>query len=136
MELLAGSAVCGALPGVLGACAARMRYATPEVLGDRLGVRLAEITANGLLVEDPGADLPIYVRKSAAGEFTAVSTRCMHRGCQVEPAAQKLVCPCHGSEYEFNGTVLQGPTERALTRYRVTTSNDMVYIHTTPERKP
>ena len=133
VELLAGGALCCALPGVLGACAGRVRYATPEVIGDRLGVRVADISVNGLLVEDPRADLPIYVRKNATGEYTAVSTRCMHRGCQVEPAAEKLVCPCHGSEYEFSGAVLQGPTERALTRYRVTTSSEMVYIHMTPE---
>jgi len=136
VEVLAGGAVCCALPSVLTGCAARMRYLTPTDLGERLGVRLADIAANGLLVEDPRADLPIYLRRTTDGAFTAVSTRCMHRGCQVEPAAAKLVCPCHGSEYDFAGAVLQGPTERPLTRYRVTTDAEMVYIHVLPERQP
>ena len=47
----------------------------------------------------------------------------------MEPAADKLVCPCHGSEYTFAGGVLQGPTERPLSRYRVTVEADAVYIH-------
>lgn len=135
LDLMAGGALCCALPVALSACAARLRYAAPEQLGDRLGVRVADITANGVLVELPGEDLPVYLRKGASGEYTAVSTRCMHRGCQVEPAAEKLVCPCHGSEYAFNGDVLQGPTDRPLTRYRVTTTNEMVFVHLTPEQK-
>ncbi|MEQ1691994.1 MAG: Rieske (2Fe-2S) protein [Gemmatimonas sp.] len=134
LELLAGGLVCTALPGILGGCAARMRYATPTVVGDRLAVPVVDVVAAGLLVEDPGADLPIFVRRTTTGEFTAVSTRCMHRGCQVEPGAEKLVCPCHGSEYTFAGDVLQGPTQRALTRYRVTSDRETVYIHVLPER--
>ncbi len=134
LELLAGGVVCGGLSAMLGGCAARMRYATPTVVGNRLAVPAADVVPAGLLVEDPGADLPIYLRRNAVGDYTAVSTRCMHRGCQVEPGAAKLVCPCHGSEYTFAGDVLQGPTERALTRYRVTSDRETVYIHVLPER--
>lgn len=131
LEVLAGGAVCGALPLLAGACgAARARYVTPTVAGDRLAVPAARLAAAGaLLVEDPRSDLPIYLRRSADGAYTAVSTRCMHRGCQVEPAADRLVCPCHGSEYTFAGGVLQGPTELPLVRYRVTADADAVYVH-------
>jgi len=128
IELLAGGIACGALPLLASGCAARARYMTPTVLGNRLAVRLSDLATGALLVEDPRADLPIYVRRTTNG-YTAVSTRCMHRGCQVEPAAEKLVCPCHGSEYAFAGDVLKGPTERALIQYRVTADADMVYIH-------
>ncbi len=136
LEVLTGSIVCGAVPSVLGACASRIRYVTPSVLGDRLAVPAVAVAAAGLLVEVPGADLPIYLRRHNSGDFTAVSTRCMHRGCQVEPTTDKLVCPCHGSEYTFAGDVIQGPTERALTRHRVTSDRDTVYIHVTSERTP
>ncbi len=133
MELLVGGLVCTALPALSTGCAARIRYATPTLVGDRLAIRVAEVASGALLVEDPRADLPIYLRRTSAGEYTAVSTRCMHRGCQVEPVAEKLVCPCHGSEYTFAGDVLQGPTQHPLTRYRVTTDSDTVYIHVLPE---
>jgi nitrite reductase/ring-hydroxylating ferredoxin subunit len=130
VEVLAGGVMCGALPLLAGGCAARARYVTPTVLGDRLAVPAARLgAAGGLLVEDPRSDLPIYLRRTADGAYTAVSTRCGHRGCQVEPGAEKMVCPCHGSEYTFAGEILQGPTERPLARYRVTADADTVYIH-------
>jgi Rieske Fe-S protein len=65
-----------------------------------------------------------------------VSTRCGHRGCQVEPAAAKLVCPCHGSEYTLDGTILQGPTLRPLERYRVTVDGAAAIIHRTSPETP
>jgi nitrite reductase/ring-hydroxylating ferredoxin subunit len=130
LELLAGGAVCGALPLAAGCGAARARYVTPAVMGDRLAVPASALeAAGGLLVEDPGSALPIYLRRTADGAYTAVSTRCMHRGCQVEPASEKLVCPCHGSEYTFAGDVLQGPTQRPLARYRVSAHAATIFIH-------
>jgi cytochrome b6-f complex iron-sulfur subunit len=129
-EAVAGGVLCGALPVLLSACvASRARYLTPVQQGDRLVVPRVELDRTGaLLVEDPGSELPIYVHRATSGEVIAVSTRCGHRGCQVEPAATSLVCPCHGSEYTFDGSILQGPTERALQRYRVTSDATHVYI--------
>ncbi len=129
-EAVAGGLLCAALPLMLSACgASRARYLTPIQQGDRLVVPRVELDRTGaLLVEDPGSELPIYVHRAANGDVIAVSTRCGHRGCQVEPAAASLVCPCHGSEYTFDGTILQGPTERALQRYRVTSDATNVYI--------
>ena len=103
---------------------------TPTLLGDRLAIPVAQVAASGgVLVEDPLSDLPIYVHRKTDGSYVAVSTRCGHRGCQVEPAAAKLVCPCHGSEYTFEGAILQGPTLRPLERYRVTVEGEAAVIH-------
>lgn len=126
-QLVAGAALCGALP--IAGCAARMRYVVPRTLGDRLAVEQATVPAAGLLVEDPRTDLPIFLRPAPNGEYTAVSTRCMHRGCQVEPTPDRLVCPCHGSEYTFAGAVLQGPTQHPLVHYVVTVEADTLFIH-------
>ena len=41
----------------------------------------------GVLVDAPEGALPIFVRAVEGKGFRALSTRCMHRGCQVEPAA-------------------------------------------------
>lgn len=137
VEVLAGGVVCGALPLLASGCAARARYVTPTIVGDRLAVPAARLASTGgLLVEDPRSELPIYLRRGADGAYTAVSTRCGHRGCQVDPTAEKMVCPCHGSEYTFAGEILQGPTERPLVRYEVTADADTVYIHTAPREAP
>lgn len=121
--------ICGALPLLATGCAGA-RYLIPSRQGDQLVVARAELTRTGAaLIEDPSSDLPIYLRRVTDTEFIAVSTKCGHRGCQVEPAAASLVCPCHGSEYTFEGAILQGPTERPLSRFRVTSDATNVYVH-------
>ena len=134
MELLSGSVLCGALPAALSGCSARgAPYLTPDVVGTRVIVPRASVTErSGALVEIPGDDLPIYLRRHGPDQFSAVSTRCMHRGCQVEPAADRLACPCHGSEYTFTGEVLRGPTELPLVQYRVSSDAANIYIHLLP----
>jgi cytochrome b6-f complex iron-sulfur subunit len=70
-------------------------------------------------LQAPGMPRPIYVRRLDSGEISAVLASCTHQGCQPEPVADRLACPCHGSEFGFDGRVLQGPAERPLTRYEV-----------------
>ncbi len=42
--------------------------------------------------------------------------------------ADRLACPCHGSEFSFEGLVLQGSAERPLTRYDVTEEEGDVVV--------
>ena len=63
---------------------------------------------------------PIFLHLTDDGEAIAVLASCTHRGCQPEPVGDRLVCPCHGSEFGLGGDVLQGPADRPLTRYEVT----------------
>lgn len=101
----------------LGGCAGA-RYLVPRVSGGRLVVPVAELDRGGeAFLQAPGMQRPVYVRRLESGEITAVLASCTHQGCQPEPVADRLACPCHGSEFSFDGRVLQGPAERPLTRY-------------------
>lgn len=128
LEVLSATALGGALLPQLAGCGG-WQFVDTAVAGNRLVVRRADVgDAAGVLVEAPGLALPIYLHRAADGRFTAVSTRCMHRGCQVEPRGGRLVCPCHGSEYSYAGAILQGPTELPLVAYPVTTDAEHVFI--------
>ena len=121
-----------ALPALALACAT-----VPYVRGDlRDGVvhlSFAVLDADGrALVEIPGVDLPLFVRRVQGGGASALSTRCTHRGCEVEPASDRLVCPCHGSEYALDGAVLRGPAQRPLEPFRVVETADGLSILLTP----
>ncbi len=85
-----------------------------------------------VLVEVEGQKFPLYLYHHGNERFTAVSTRCKHRGCQVDPEAGHLVCPCHGSEYSNAGAVLHGPTRAPLTRFAVAVSDTTIVIDLTP----
>lgn len=113
----------------LAACA-RMSY-VPGLLGadGRLLVSRAEFASTPFaLVDAPGLSFPVYVHHHGGDRFTAVLTRCMHRGCTVEPTEGKLVCPCHGSEYTNVGAVLKGPTEAPLIEFPVVADAEQVVV--------
>jgi cytochrome b6-f complex iron-sulfur subunit len=119
-------------PLVAAACAP-FRYVGSRLEGGQLVVSLAEFGDGPFaLVDSPNLPLPIYLFRHASGAFTAVLTRCMHRGCQVEPADGHLVCPCHGSEYDNAGAILRGPTELPLIRFPVRHAGDHLYITLNP----
>jgi Rieske Fe-S protein len=52
-------------------------------------------------------------------DFYALDLTCTHLGCTVTVTPTELVCPCHGSRFDRQGTVLQGPAERPLRRLEV-----------------
>lgn len=53
-----------------------------------------------------------------ADEFSALNAVCTHEGCTVSRFASPVfVCPCHGSRYNTQGEVVQGPAPAALPRY-------------------
>jgi cytochrome b6-f complex iron-sulfur subunit len=58
------------------------------------------------------------------GGFTVLSPVCTHQQCIVDVAGARLVCPCHGSEYDRSGSVLVGPAERRLARYHANLTPD------------
>jgi len=58
------------------------------------------------------------VYRDEAGELHAVSLRCTHLGCllRFNAAERSWDCPCHGSRFDVDGAVLEGPAVRPLSR--------------------
>ena len=68
----------------------------------------------GRVLRVEGKDLA--VSRDAEGNLHAVSAICTHMGCRVafNGAEQSWDCPCHGSRFDLDGQVLNGPATRAL----------------------
>ncbi|MEU6477637.1 FAD-dependent oxidoreductase [Streptomyces sp. NPDC047017] len=64
-----------------------------------------------------GADR-VAVYRDEEGGVHALSARCTHLGCLVafNSAERAWECPCHGSRFDIDGSVLQGPATRPLER--------------------
>ena len=60
---------------------------------------------------------------STAG-FSAISTTCTHLGCRLTPGPEGFACPCHGSHFDLQGNVINGPAAKALVSQAVEPDED------------
>jgi len=60
----------------------------------------------------------LLVGRDAAGLY-AMSAVCTHQGCTLRVGQDRLPCPCHGSAFDFDGAVLNGPAIDPLQHYAV-----------------
>jgi nucleotide-binding universal stress UspA family protein/nitrite reductase/ring-hydroxylating ferredoxin subunit len=69
---------------------------------------------HGGVVTLKGKSLAVY--KDEDGHLHALSPRCTHMGCTVDwnDAERTWDCPCHGSRYDVEGQVLDGPAPKPL----------------------
>jgi len=121
---LMGSAGAMALAGVLRFLSfeAEPRRQTEFDLGP------ADTYAPGQRTLSP--EIPALVVRSEDG-FQAYSLACTHLGCTVEEVAEGFLCPCHGSRYDQEGTIIRGPASKPLTRLRTEISTDgRLIVHT------
>jgi glycine/D-amino acid oxidase-like deaminating enzyme/nitrite reductase/ring-hydroxylating ferredoxin subunit len=60
--------------------------------------------------------------READGTLHVVSLRCTHLGCllRFNGAERSWDCPCHGSRFDVDGSVLEGPAVRPLPRRQLT----------------
>ena len=64
----------------------------------------------------------VFIVRAREGYFYAVSAVCMHLGCIANWKAEEstIDCPCHGSKFDKEGRVLEGPAPRPLPRFSMT----------------
>jgi Rieske Fe-S protein len=65
-------------------------------------------------------------KRTGAATFDAFSMACTHEGCLINvTAGLRFDCPCHGSRFDNNGQVVQGPAavplQKLPTSYNPTT---------------
>lgn len=92
----------------------------------------------------PGADTPpanmpkvkLWLSNTSQGVL-ALYKVCTHLGCLYNWNNQegKFICPCHGSQFQRDGTFIQGPAPRNLDRFviQVTTPDGRLLAETDPE---
>lgn len=128
MGRASAGALCGVAVPALASCGGA-RYATAARTGGALRVEEAAFGPDdAVLVENPLDARPIFLWRAGDGTYVAVSTRCAHRGCQVRRQGPRLACPCHGSEYELDGDLLEGPADRPLRRFPTRVRDGAVVI--------
>lgn len=78
----------------------------------------------------PLAAQRVTILRTALG-MAAISTTCTHLGCVASTTEVGFDCPCHGSRFDPDGTVLGGPAPTALPWFRLAlTPNGEVEVDT------
>ena len=78
---------------------------------------------SGVIVDD------IVVTQPAAGDFKGFSSSCTHKGCAVSTVANGTIdCPCHGSKFNLDGTVANGPATRPLEPKSISVQGDSIVL--------
>lgn len=77
----------------------------------RFRVTLPEALAPGEAHTPPGRSVAVF--RDAQGVY-AISTVCTHLGCMVRASAEGFECPCHGSRFAPDGSVIKGPAPKPL----------------------
>ena len=80
-------------------------------------------SALGSVRLDVGLDGFIIVNRATTTQFHVLSSVCQHQGCTVDPFDSGLGvmrCPCHGSQYNIDGSLNQGPAPKGLNKYAAT----------------
>ena len=69
---------------------------------------------HGGIVEGHGQKAGVY--KHDEGHCFVVDPRCPHLGCQLEwnPDEKSWDCPCHGSRFRYDGTLIDNPAQTNL----------------------
>lgn len=126
--VISAGAFCGGASLLLSGCSS-INYLSYTEDGNMLTINKSNFTKeeNGLLAHKK-LPAPIYLTKLENENYSAVLLECTHKGCEVSPVGDILICPCHGSEYSKTGEVLESPAERDLYKFVVTTDAENIYI--------
>lgn len=107
----------------------------PPVANKQIAIPLSSfpdlMEVNGSLVgKASGYPNPIVIAQFKPGMFAALDAICTHMNCTVSYNALnvELDCPCHGSTYEVDGTVIGGPAPLPLTRFTATSDGTTVTV--------
>jgi cytochrome b6-f complex iron-sulfur subunit len=73
---------------------------------------------------------PLILVRVDDATIVTLSSVCTHQACQViwVNSRQRLVCPCHGSQFAIDGSVTAGPAGRPLATYPTTFDQQKVEI--------
>ena len=122
--------------GALAACAKDDEK--PAATGESTETAAAPTTAAAGGVIAKTSDVPVgsgvingevVVTQPAAGEFKGFSAKCTHKGCTVNKVADGTIdCPCHGSKFNLDGTVANGPATKPLENKAISVQGDSIVL--------
>ncbi|MDQ2657122.1 MAG: Rieske (2Fe-2S) protein [Bacteroidota bacterium] len=86
------------------------------------------MTRQYIIVRNDRMAFPICLYRFSDSGYAALLMKCTHKGSELNASGDHLHCPSHGSEFDNQGRVTQGPAEENLRSFRVTTDGEKIFI--------
>ncbi len=78
---------------------------------------------SGVIVDD------VVITQPSEGDFKGFSAKCTHKGCTVNKVADGTIdCPCHGSKFSLDGSVVKGPAAKPLDSKAIAVQGDSIVL--------
>jgi cytochrome b6-f complex iron-sulfur subunit len=137
LKTIGGALALSTPPLFLPGCAAGLATYHGEFDGNAIAIPKASATAlntpNGMMmVRARNLPVPLVVRHLEGEGLIALSTICTHAGCEVRVMPDEFECPCHGSAYNLDGSVSNGPASRPLQRFVIDETPEAIIIKVKP----
>ena len=128
MMSIAGIAA-GSIISSIGCKAPASLYTKSAFEGNRVKVIKTDFPANTsyIVVQYPTNEYPIYIHREG-NDYLALHMECTHKGCGLKAEATQLTCPCHGSIFDTNGQVTEGPPKKPLVRYNTSADATSIFV--------
>lgn len=124
------AAGAGMLVGSLASCVAVLPVYKATTAGNKISVPVSLFTnADFQLIQPKNLYYNIGLKKEKDGTYTALLLRCTHADNQLIPAGNGFKCTLHGSAFDNEGQVTNGPAERPLKKYPTEVQSDQIIIH-------
>lgn len=82
-----------------------------------------------VVIKNESLNFPVALYRSKEGKYSALLMSCTHQNVELSINGDILSCSAHGSEFDKNGEVIQGPAEQALKKFKVTEDEKNIYLH-------
>jgi Rieske Fe-S protein len=108
-DFLAKTALAAAALVVVDGCGDGQIGPKAATLGSGVTIKLSdfpELATVGTLV---GITVDRALVRTGATTFLGLSRVCTHQGCLTDIRENELQCPCHGSIFSNDGSVIRGP---------------------------
>jgi nucleotide-binding universal stress UspA family protein/nitrite reductase/ring-hydroxylating ferredoxin subunit len=117
--LVGNKGMAGPRRFLLGSVPNKVAHSAPTdvLIAKTVGRTLEDIKpGHGGVVRADGQRVAAY--RDETGGVISLSPRCTHMGCTVDwnDAEKTWDCPCHGSRYSYDGTVIRGPATNPLAK--------------------
>lgn len=121
----------GIVVGSLSSCASLPVYKT--AINDNKVVVPTDlfVNSNFQVIQPQKLYYNIGLRKESDGTYTALLLRCTHADNQLTPTGNGFTCNLHGSKFDQEGHVTNGPAARNLKKYPTEVISNQIIIHLT-----